>query len=466
MVQIILQNNPADPQVGLRMKKHFPYLWQLMDKLCICVPKVTNRLRYVLDLVLREQLGLDFIITTNLSEFESFEGPCLIYGDKADGKHLFFKANHLLFEREISSQELKAFDRKGVKAIFPVFDKNAALDFDVFAAVFYLVSRYEEYLPYVRDQHGRFEAGSSVLHKLKMLQTPLVNLWCIELGKLLMAKFPGLTIKNKKYQFIPTYDVDAAWAYLHKGLFRTSGAYLRDLYKFDMDEVKLRTKVLRGRCKDPFDTFGLQLAMQKEFRLRPVYFILFASYGLNDKNIPTRNRYFRNLIKQLGDYADIGIHPSYASFSDKKILQQEVESLSKVLNRQITQSRQHFLRMSLPSTYLNLINRDIEHDYTMGYAQQPGFRAGIADSFRFYDLDHDVPTSLRIHPFTIMDGTLCDYLQLSPQEAVDQIKSLIRTVKNVNGTFISLWHNESLSDQKRWSGWVQVYKELVTEAVA
>jgi hypothetical protein len=436
-----------------------------MKKLLISVPKITNRLRYVFDLVLKDQLGLGFSFATKKEEFVQYEGPKFSYGEEAFKGTLFFKASNLLFEREISSQDLKVFDYEGTKAFFPVFNKVSALPFDVFAAIFYLVSRYEEYLPFVRDKHGRFEAGSSVLHEMGMLQTPLVNIWCQKLGQKLQDSFSDLALKKRKYQFVPTYDIDAAWAYKHKGFYRSVGAYMKDLIKFDKEEMKYRTKVLSSKRPDPFDTFSLQLELQKSYKLRPVYFILFAAYGLNDKNISVRNPHFRNLIKQLGDYAEIGIHPSYASFSDKKALRNEIAALSAVVNRQIIKSRQHFLRLSLPETYQNLVDLDITDDYTMGYAQQPGFRAGIADSFLFYDLDHDVPTNLRIHPFTVMDGTLRDYMQLSPQEAIEQIKALIKTVKSVDGTFISLWHNESLSNEKRWKGWLDVYLQLVQEAI-
>jgi hypothetical protein len=74
-------------------------------------------------------------------------------------------------------------------------------------------------------------------------------------------------------------------------------------------------------------------------------------------------------------------------------------------------------------------------------------------------------TKLRIHPFAVMDGTLRDYMMLSAEEAVVEIKKLIKEVKAVNGTFISLWHNESLSNQLRWTGWQKVYEELLTAAV-
>ncbi|MDD4372841.1 MAG: polysaccharide deacetylase family protein [Bacteroidales bacterium] len=437
----------------------------MKPQLLIHSSRITNRLRYTLDLVLTEQLGIDYELTTDMARYLLWEGAALAYGTQAPGKGAFLQNVSLLFEREINSLELKAFDYEGVKAFFPIYNKKSILPFDVLAAVFYLVSRYEEYLPFVRDQHGRFDAASSVLFELKVLDKPIVNLWIIQLEKRLKEVFPGIEIRRKSYRFIPTYDIDAAWAYQHKGLIRTMGAYMKDLVKADFSEMKSRTAVLRGKANDPFDTFHLQLSLQQQYKLRPVYFILFAAYGHNDKNISVRNRHFQQLIKYLGDYADIGIHPSYASYSNKQLLKHELNQLSAILNREVSCSRQHFLRMSLPETYQNLIEHNILNDYTMGYAAMPGFRAGIADDFYFYDLDHEVKTALRIHPFAVMDGTLRDYMQLDAEEAVSKAEDLINSVKAVNGKFILLWHNETLSDQKRWTGWRKVYQNLVESAL-
>jgi len=44
------------------------------------------------------------------------------------------------------------------------------------------------------------------------------------------------------------------------------------------------------------------------------------------------------------------------------------------------------------------------------------------------------------------------------------IKFIIDKVKKVNGTFISLWHNESLSEKWRWKGWRIVYDRLLEYA--
>ena len=143
----------------------------------------------------------------------------------------------------------------------------------------------------------------------------------------------------------------------------------------------------------------------------------------------------------------------------------EVDRLSDVLKREIHHSRQHFLKLELPITYRNLINFDIRHDYTMGFAAESGFRAGICSPFLFYDLDLDVQTNLMVHPFTVMDGTLKDYLKLPNDKVLQYVEPLINEVKAVGGTFVSLWHNETHGGHGRWVGWPELYRMLIEMAV-
>ena len=97
----------------------------------------------------------------------------------------------------------------------------------------------------------------------------------------------------------------------------------------------------------------------------------------------------------------------------------------------------------------------------MGYASQVGFRAGTASTFRFFDLETDTTTPLKIHPFAVMDGTLKDYLNLSNTDSYNTISKLIDEVRKVNGTFIYLTHNETLGGEKRWVGWPEMYRKII-----
>lgn len=430
-------------------------------KMLVLVPKVTGRVIYVFDLMLKQLLCIDFDLTTDAESFKAYDGPKLHYGSQRIGDEPFVKAVDLLFERHIHEQSFRAVDFEGTVAPYAVYGQGNLMPFDVFAASFFLVSRYEEYLSQVRDQYGRFRAEATWMYENGMLLKPLVNIWSIALGNRLQSVYPELVIKQMKFKFVPTYDIDAAWAYKHKGLYRTLGGFFKDLAAGDHENLRERHQVLRGKRKDPFDSFDFQFDLQKEFKLKPIYFILCGDYDTNDKNISIRKTAFQSLIKTLGDYADVGIHPSFSSYLDIERMRIEIDRLSEVLHRPVTKSRQHFLRMNLPRSYQKLIELDISDDYTMGFASQAGFRAGIADTFRFYDLENDMVTNLLVHPFALMDGTMRDYLKLDVETSFALAKQLVDEVKAVGGTFIYLTHNETLGGEKRWVGWPEMYRKLI-----
>lgn len=433
-------------------------------RIMILTDRITNRIRYIFHLLLHDLCGLDIRLTSAYDEYHAWEGPRFVYSRHPVSGELFFAADPLLFERGIHALELKFSAQGGYPSFLQTYQPASALPFDLFAASFFLVSRYEEYLPYMKDEHGRFSVKESISFRHGFLGRPLVNIWAGMLREILMRHFPALACTGTRYRFLPTLDIDAAYAYRQKDLFRTAGGFLNSLLAGDFRGIGERAAVIAGLRKDPFDTYDRVMELQKKYGIRHIIFILFAEYGLNDKNISVHNRRFKGLIKSLSDYAEIGIHPSYGSNSNPGLLKVELERLSAVLNREVTLSRQHFLRVNLPGTYRNLLNLDITDDYSMGFAARPGFRAGICTPFTFYDLDLDTETPLRIHPFTLMDGTLRDYMKIGPDEAMNIIKPLIDQVKSVNGTFISLWHNESLSNRGRWSGWDDVYEQMIEEA--
>jgi hypothetical protein len=434
--------------------------------LLIYTPRITKRLNFIVRLIFNDLLGLQSAITSKVDEYLAYTGPKLAYETCPSPGELFLASSGLLFETGISGKELRYFDFESSRAFFPVYNDASLFPFDVLSASFFLVSRYEEYLPHMSDIHGRFQARSSEAFRQGFIRRPLVNIWASLLKKKLSEKYPGMKLNNRSFRFIPTYDIDAAYAIKHKGVTRALGGFLKALQKGDISEMKQRIRVLSGLQRDPFDTFSLQFEWQRKYNLNPVYFILFADYGLNDKNIPVNNRYFQALIKAIADYAEVGIHPSYGSNSKPDKLSEEITKLSKVLKREITCSRQHFLKLELPATYRSLINLDITSEYSMGFASEPGFRAGICDPFNFFDLDLDLETNLRIYPFAVMDGTLNDYMKLKPDQAYANIEPMLNEVKALGGTFISLWHNESLSNAGRWSGWLKVYEDLLINAIS
>ena len=100
----------------------------------------------------------------------------------------------------------------------------------------------------------------------------------------------------------------------------------------------------------------------------------------------------------------------------------------------------------------------------MGYASAIGFRASTCFPFKFYDLQEEKETNLLVYPFLVMDATLHNYLRLRPAQAMNHISKIIDEVKAVNGYFIPLWHNESLSEYGMWIGWRKVFEDMFAYA--
>ncbi len=422
--------------------------------------KLTNRLKYAFKTIFTDVLKVVIEFTNNIDEFEKYEGVKINYSATKLNTGLFFQSSSILFETGITEQSINIFEYEGYKCFFSV-GKDSAFPFDPFAASFYLISRYEEYLPHIKDEHERFVALESLAYQNNFLETPLVNIWVNQIAEQIENSYPNFNFPERKFEFISTIDIDNAYAYKNKGIIRTSGGLLKGIKEGSFTD---RVKVLSGSKFDPYDTFNYQKEIHQQYGISPIYFFLLGDYGVNDKNIPIKNKEFQSLIKSLADYYPIGIHPSYNSNKDINQLSKEIKRLQEITHRNTTKSRQHFLKLILPDTYRNLLENDIKEDYTLGYAEKSGFRASICSPYYFYDLDMEVSTNLKIVPFTVMEATYQYYQNCSPDEALQQIKNLMQKVKDVKGTFVSVWHNESLSDEGIWKGWKKVYELMLEEA--
>lgn len=426
--------------------------------LIIYTKKETTRLNYAVNLLFKWVYKLDFKLTTDIKEVETFTGAKLNFSVEELTNCLQIDPARLIFEREVKSPFLKM----GKWEELPIFfETKGDIPFDVFSAAFYLAVRYEEYTPHKTDDLGRFDFKDSLAFKENFLQLPLINLWAAKLLEKLKEKFPSFNIPQKKYKFVPTIDVDNTFAYKNKGFVRTAGAYTRSFFSGDFEDVVERSQVIFGNKPDPFDVFEKIIEIEKKYHLKQLLFFLLGDYDVNDKNVPPGNKNFQRLIKDVNDYVEVGIHPSFASNQQREKLKLEIDRLSSITHRDVTKSRQHFLVLKFPTTYRNLIETGITDDYSMGYPQHPGFRASIADVYPFYDLELEKETKLMIHPFAAMEATFKYYQSKKPNEVVAEITKIAEEVKKVNGVFYLLWHSDTLSGHKHWKGWQNLYEEVL-----
>lgn len=421
----------------------------------------TPRVEYIFS-TLFTALGMgDFKITTNVTLFKNAAGPKINYSScRLQEDEIWIEPAMLLLENEVKEQEIVCFETNGYKAFFKT--TSGDFPFDIFAASFYLITRYEEYLSNVNDLYGRYAHDNSLAFKEKFLQLPLVNIWLQSFKKLLTEKFPALILQPAAFAFLPTYDIDIAFSYLHKGMVRNFGGFIRSMWNSDWPVVKERMNVLFAKQKDPFDSYSWLNQLHETFQVKPLYFFLLAQYNKGyDKNILPHQPALKKLVQQLAQTYEVGIHPSWQSGDKPELLKLEVKKLEHITSKTITKSRQHYIRMKLPETYKRLIAAGITADYSMGYGSINGFRASYCLPYLWYDLKKEETTQLTIYPFCFMDANSFYEQRYSSNEALEEMQYYYDITKKVNGLFISIWHNHFLGTDKMFTGWKEVYKAMI-----
>jgi hypothetical protein len=429
--------------------------------LLVYTHKITPRLNYIFKQICTRILGVPVSFTTKVEEFIAHDSLKMSYSTQQLGNEFHIKSHQILFEQGLSDLDIHIHDWDNTKCFFYNGDKGD-MAFDIFAASFYLLSRYEEYLPHVKDEYGRFTPKDSIAFKHGFLQQPVVDIWTCKFKDVLQTKFPNYIFQKRTYQVKPVIDVPMAYYFRQKGLMRTIGGTMSDLFRFKLKQLSQRYLVLFGFKKDPYDTFKWIINKQKKASTKFQVFFLIGDFSTYDKNININKKGFVTLIKSVADYCKVGLKASYFALDDFDVLKKEKANMESIINTSLVASRNSFNKLNLPMCYRNLVNLEIKEDYSMGYVNEIGFRAGTCSPFLFYDLDYEVQTPLMINSFHIMD-----FAMLKTKSRLDKIQSLDRLigeVKNVNGTFIPIFHNYTFSNEERWQGFKTLFNNILDSA--
>ena len=425
--------------------------------LLIYTHKVTPRFSYTMKHMFTRILGIDIIFTTKVEDFIKHSGAKITYTKQPLQNEFFIRSNDLLFEQGINEVTIAIGDWEGIPCFFRA-GEGSTIPFDVFSASFYLLCRYEEYLPHVKDMHGRFPPKESLAYQNGFLQQPVVDLWAFLLRKKLEERFPDLEYKKRTYTYTSIIDVTTSHGFAHRGFVRSIAGILLDLGSFKLRRVGQRIKVWFNPKKDPFNNYGYLINLHKKFSVKSMFFFQFASYSTYDKNVSPNNNKFKFLIKSIADYSAVALTASYSSFDDISLLKDEKKRLSDVINRDVNASRMRYNRVDVPNSYRNLVDAEFTDDYTMGYTHEIGFRAGTCTPFFFYDINLELQQPIRVHPFAFHDYALVS--MASQQEISEKISALFQRVKSVNGDFVSIFSIELLGGNKT-KVWKKLYESVI-----
>ena len=343
-----------------------------------------------------------------------------------------------------------------------LFAGEGALGFDLLAASFYLLSRYEEYLPHTSDSYGRYAHTNAVAFKEGFLHRPLVDEWMVALKTTLQAQFPQLVFAKRQAGYLPTFDVDLAWCYAQKGFWRNAGGLALQMLQGRFTDAVTRLNVWVNGVRDPFDVYADLEALHQKHGLVPHWFFLLALQQKGyDKNIDPRRLAYQQLMQQTAGKYPTGLHGSWQAAHSQTLLMAEKNLLQSIIYQPVTANRYHYLQFNLPQGYTQL-KPLFSQDYSMGYGSINGFRASTCTPFFWYNLDTETATNLLLFPLAYMEANSIFEQKDDAETALAELQRLYDAVKQVDGLFITIFHNHLMGLDERGRTWWNVYERFLS----
>ncbi|MDC0478787.1 hypothetical protein OAN35_01090 [Flavobacteriaceae bacterium] len=412
--------------------------------------KITPRLTYIFRQIFIRVLELPVDFTSAIEKFVSHSGPKLSYTHQPLGNEFFIASHDLLFQKGIQEVPIEVSNWSNIPAFFKL-GKSSQLPYDIFAASFFLMTRYEEFLPQVKNDLGAFVAYQSLASKNNFLEMPVVDLWAVRLKEKLHEFFPELPhVSWKKPKFQPIISVVNPYKYEKKSLLLKLSDTLSALWQLDFFSIIEQSLVLLGLQKDPHNNFEELEALFKKTGNQPLYFFLFSKNTFYDRGVSIHNFSFRRLIKNTADLNQVSLLASHAAQQESKSLNYERQQLKKLIIKKIDSVRFNYGLLTTSLGYYNLLEEEIQKDYSMGYSDEVGYRASTAVPFYFYDLNNELQTSLKIHPVVADEAGLRKF---SNQNAFKKLMELYENLPTSSAFHGVSFSNAILNAEEMKNSW-------------
>ncbi len=375
--------------------------------LLVYTHKITPRITYIFKHIFENMLDLSVSFSTAVEVFVAHSGPKMSYANRSLGNEFNITSHSLLFERGVIDQDITIYDWEGIPAFFKT-DDNAPIPYDIFAASFFLLSRYEESIPKIKTTNEFFDSTQSLAFKEGFLEMPLIDIWVLKLHKIMSTFFTEIEpYKKKYYKKELLIDVPLAFRYRHRSFLVSMEIFLKSIWQLNLLKTFNQFMVLLRLEDDPYDSFDSWVSWLKDSNLKPKVFFRFANSSKYESSISIFNRGLHAIIKKTGDVYMLGLLLSIKShLKPEPSLNQEKKGFQELTNRQVKMSRipNSFRQLSL--VYADLVNFEFTDDYSMGYSNKIGFRASTSTPFYFYDLANESKLSLKVHPVVASESVI------------------------------------------------------------
>jgi hypothetical protein len=348
------------------------------------------------------------------------------------------------------------------------------LPIDIFGSAFFMLTRYEEVVKPVRDEHERFPAHASLAYQENFLLRPIVDEYVEILWAAMKQLWGGLQRRKKEYHLVITHDVDKPFGVKGEPWNRIVRHFGGDLLLRRNPGMAARRMAalllsgLAGDRLDPNNTFGWIMEQSERYGLRSEFYFMAGKTTEHDSGYNLFSSHLQRLLRYIHDRGHIiGLHPSYGTLGRPDLLSAEVENLRKAMDRAgaaqpVRNGRQHYLRWQAERSWADWEEAGLEEDSSVGFAKHVGFRAGTSKSFPVWSLLSSKSVKLIERPLIAMERSLLSKkkMRLDANQSTILMKRIALSVKAVGGNFVLLWHNDSLL---RFAD-IQTYERILIES--
>lgn len=404
----------------------------------------TNERKYILDIIFDEFLGLDFEVIENddcqdwIIELKNKKALTL--------KDTFFSN----YPTDLEYLKLENIPSK-------------IEELDIFAASFFMLTRWEEYVNKARDTHDRFPATESLAYKKGFLDRPIVNEYVEELKKLFLELDDSLVFKTHSSKLFVSCDVDQPYDCTVANLKNLIRVGVGDILK--RKSIKEFVKRVRRYVFNKFGnykydenyTFDWYMDVCEKAGVKAAFYFIPTSVEKQNGCYELKDKKIQNLLKYIDSRGhEIGVHGSYQTYQDKEKANLQKNMLDSTLSslgiyQKVVGNRQHYLRWDSSLTPKVLEYAGFEYDTTGSYADIHGFRYGVCYEFSMFCFLQRKKINIKQRPLTVMECTVIDnsYMGLGyNDDSLKVMKDLKQKCFKYNGNYSLLWHNSHFKNSE------------------
>lgn len=268
----------------------------------------------------------------------------------------------------------------------------------------------------------------------------------------------GFTIEypdKKQFALCLTHDVDDIYPPINHTLL-SSLHCLKDL-----NFSELKKQILwrfKGKDWSPYRNFKEIIELEEKYAAKSSFYFL-----ATDRDIERFRYSIEEIeldIKNIVDRGwEVGLHGGYFAVDDPESIRNEKVRLEHLIGQNVVGYRNHYLRLFIPETWEILRRLGFYYDTTLGYNDALGFRNGLCQPFKPYNLNTLSTIDLLEIPLCIMDSTLFGSVK-TYDEAWNVTKTLIDTVESCHGVLTLNWHSNNFGCSFRRS-WPHFYEKIL-----